>query len=221
MSPSKASTAALAEKPVTKARILELLQTVENGDLEAAQEAARVLGEIADVSVIEPLVALLKRSSAARNAALAALRKIGTISDEASVELALAFLKEKGDDMRLDTPAPSGSPADRRRSPRVLLEIPVEVDWRDSKAVRHREYTRTKVVNAHGALLSLRTPVATKQPLHITNITTKSRAQARVAWVGDPTPEGVVPVGIELESPDPEFWVGKSHWPAAAEASGD
>ena len=56
------------------------------------------------------------------------------------------------------------NPANRRRSERVMLQIPVVVQakTRDGKDVR--ENTQTVVVNAHGGLLKLKMEVKTGQP---------------------------------------------------------
>ena len=97
---------------------------------------------------------------------------------------------------------------DRRRTPRVLLEIPVVVKWKDKSGKTYAEPSTTKIVNAYGALLVLKQPVALGTELEITNLSTQAAVKARVAWIGSSPPEGGQEVGVEIGTADPDFWVG-------------
>lgn len=185
--------------------LIKLLKAI---DLEEGQRAARALGEAGDPAAIKPLMAVVKGTATLRAAAIAALKKLGTRNEQAWIELASALLEEGRE--------PAGEPAgeditqaDRRRAPRVLLEIPVLVQWREKSGEARVETSMTKVVNAYGALITLKTPVQVGLPVEITNLATQAKAAARVLWVGNPTAEGTLQVGIELGTADAEFWVGE------------
>ena len=186
-----------------------LIHLLADMDFAEARQAAAALGEAADPAAIQALVYLVRESAALRSAAIAALKKLSEENEAAATELAIALLKEK----RIELPAEETAPVserDRRRAPRVLLEIPVVVIWIDQRGTRHTEPTTTKVVNAHGALLHLKNPMVVGMEVEVHNVTTLAKIQARVVWVGDPLPDGGQEIGIELGNPDPDFWVGKS-----------
>ena len=186
-----------------------LVQMLESLDFEEARKAALALGESKDAAAIKPLVAVIKNSASLRSAAIAALKKIARENDAASTELAMAVMREKEGTEEIDADARLVGPADRRRCPRVLLRIRVLVQWRDEHGKSHSELTTTRIVNACGALLTLKRVVALGQELELTNLTTEVTARGRVVWLGGPDEEGKQQVGIELGNPDAEFWVGE------------
>ena len=55
--------------------------------------------------------------------------------------------------------------AERRRSARVRLAIPVEVEWTGEDQVPVREHAETEVLNAYGGLLRMKPRFP--MPLHI------------------------------------------------------
>jgi hypothetical protein len=61
------------------------------------------------------------------------------------------------------------------------------------------------VVNAHGALVSLKTPVAKGQMLRIQTATSPDEQECQVSWIG-PTADGKTQCGIEFTRPSPKFW---------------
>lgn len=186
-----------------------LIHLLADMDFAEARRAAASLGEAADPGAIKALVFLVKESSALRAAAIAALKRLSVENDAAATELAIALLKEAHAELPTDAELAPVSEADRRRSPRVLLEIPVQVVWTDGKGEGHTERVTTRVVNAYGALLHLKSPMVVDTELEIHNVTTMAKLTARVVWVGDPEPHGGQEIGIELGNPDPDFWVGK------------
>lgn len=192
----------------TKSYVGALVQILESIDFDEAQKAAQALGDAADPSTIEPLVSLLRRSSSVRCAAIAALKKIGAVNETAATELAMALMRETQEEAATGAGPGEVMQADRRRSPRVLLEIPVVVVWRGENQQCCTEVSTAEVVNAYGAMLTLKNPVSVDVVLELTNQTTQATAKARVVWVGDPCPEGGIPVGIELGDADPDFWHG-------------
>jgi len=64
--------------------------------------------------------------------------------------------------------------ANRRRSQRVLMTIPVRVSGKTGAGSPFEEETHTRAISAHGALILMSTPVYRGQRLTLSNIQTKS-----------------------------------------------
>jgi len=94
--------------------------------------------------------------------------------------------------------------AGRRRSMRVLLSVPVVVS---GKAANNSfvEETRTLVVNAHGALVTLAARVVTSQTVMVSNRITQETVECRIVFLGN-AQAGKTQVGIEFAKPSPKFW---------------
>jgi hypothetical protein len=95
--------------------------------------------------------------------------------------------------------------AGRRRSMRVLLSVPVHVTGKDRKDRPFDEETRTLVVNAHGALISLAAAVIAGQQITVANEATQQTGDCRVVYLGSAA-SGKVQMGIEFVKPSPKFW---------------
>ena len=97
------------------------------------------------------------------------------------------------------------NPANRRRSERVMLQVPVvvQVKTRDGKELR--EETQTVVVNAHGGLLKLRMEVKAGQPILLINEKSKAHQTCRVVRV-ETSEAGLSAVAFEFDQPAPHFW---------------
>jgi len=93
----------------------------------------------------------------------------------------------------------------RRRSMRVLLSVPISVDGENTRGESFSEQTRTLVVNAHGALISLAAPVAKGQRISVSNKATQKSIKCTVVHLGS-SQAGKVQMGIEFEGPCPSFW---------------
>jgi PilZ domain len=93
----------------------------------------------------------------------------------------------------------------RRRSMRVLLSVPIQVTGKTKDAEMFQEETRTLVVNAHGALISLAAKVVAGQQIQMTNPATKRTMVCRVVYVGNPA-VGKMQMGVEFVEPCPWFW---------------
>jgi PilZ domain len=93
----------------------------------------------------------------------------------------------------------------RRRSLRVLLSVPILVGGKNASGQDFKEETRTLVVNAHGALISLATPVTAGQQIRISNKATEQSLNCRIVYVGK-TQAGRSQMGIEFEKPVASFW---------------
>ncbi len=95
--------------------------------------------------------------------------------------------------------------ASRRRSMRVLLSVPIRVTGKTAANEDFEEQTRTLVVNAHGALISLQAPVGANQRLTVEHKATNESRECRVVHVGTQA-AGKIQVGIEFVKPSGTFW---------------
>ena len=95
--------------------------------------------------------------------------------------------------------------AGRRRSMRVLLSVPIHVNGKDKEAQDFEEETRTLVVNAHGALISLGAKVVSGQKITVSNKSTHKTLECRIVHLGTVS-AGKVQTGIEFLKPCPSFW---------------
>ncbi len=96
--------------------------------------------------------------------------------------------------------------ANRRRSPRLPLEVTTNAMWTDESGLLRMETGTTRIVNAHGALLWMDQKVTPGVDLEVTNLLSAATATAQVVCVGSRTKEPGLEVGIEFHRPDPNFW---------------
>lgn len=89
---------------------------------------------------------------------------------------------------------------------RVMLSVTVIVRGknRDGKTFFDEE-TKTLVVNAHGALIHLRSEVVADQKITLTHKGTQESETCRIVYVGR-MQGGKAQVGIEFDKPAPKFW---------------
>lgn len=94
----------------------------------------------------------------------------------------------------------------RRRSMRVMLSVTVIVRGKnpDGKSFFDEE-TKTLVVNAHGALIHLRSEVKAHEKITLTHKASKESEGCRIVYVGQ-MQGGKAQVGIEFDKPAPKFW---------------
>jgi hypothetical protein len=93
--------------------------------------------------------------------------------------------------------------ANRRRSQRVLMTVPVRVSGKTGGESPFEEETHTRAISAHGALILMSTPVSRGQRLTLSNIQTKAALECVVAHIDrrkDPQ------AGVEFTLPNPMFW---------------
>ena len=95
--------------------------------------------------------------------------------------------------------------ANRRRSERVMLQIPIIVATESVEGEQMREETQTMIVNAHGGLVKLEMEVMPGQPIELMHPRSGTKAAARVVRVDNP-PGGFTAVGFEFVEPSPRFW---------------
>jgi len=95
--------------------------------------------------------------------------------------------------------------ANRRRSQRVLMTIPVRVSGKSDAGLPFEEETHTRAISAHGALLLMSTQVYRGQRLTLSNVLTKAALECVVAHV-DRHQRDHPKVGVEFMLPNPMFW---------------
>jgi hypothetical protein len=113
----------------------------------------------------------------------------------------------------------SGSESDRRRSTRVLLVMPVDVAWTSKDGLQVQEHAETEVVSQHGAMLRMGTRLPVGVQLELRRPASGMSGKARVVGVGNPSPDGMARIAVELAVPSDAFW-GISFPPITAAAPG-
>ncbi|MBZ5503096.1 MAG: hypothetical protein LAN59_12810 [Acidobacteriia bacterium] len=93
----------------------------------------------------------------------------------------------------------------RRRSMRVLLSVPIRVSGKDGRNRDFDEETRTLVVNAHGALISLAAAVVAGQQITVSDHALRQSRDCRIVYLGGGI-SGRIQMGIEFAQPSPTFW---------------
>jgi len=95
--------------------------------------------------------------------------------------------------------------ANRRRSQRVLMTIPVRVSGQNGVGLPFEEETHTRSISAHGGLIEVSTQVNRGQRLTLSNVQTKAALECVVAHI-DRHQGGHPQVGVEFMLPNPVFW---------------
>jgi hypothetical protein len=107
-------------------------------------------------------------------------------------------------ELETGVPLPEENPANRRRSERVMLQVPVTVLTETTEREQVREETQTLVVNAHGGLLKLKMEVLAGQPLVLVN-NKGVQEQCHVVRIDQPSPDYFA-VAFQFDEPSPMFW---------------
>lgn len=109
--------------------------------------------------------------------------------------------------------------AERRRSDRILLTIPLKVHGKDPKGADFSEAARTVSLNRHGARILIGRPLQPGDVLRITNQVGRREAEFRVVGpLAPPTKEGSE-WGVECLNLKQEIW-GIKFPPAGTEGGG-
>jgi hypothetical protein len=95
--------------------------------------------------------------------------------------------------------------ANRRRSQRVLVTIPVRVSGQTGRGSPFEEETHTRAISAHGALILLSNQVHRGQRLTLANLQTKAALECVVAHI-DRHQSSHPQVGVDFTLPNPVFW---------------
>jgi hypothetical protein len=95
--------------------------------------------------------------------------------------------------------------ANRRRSQRVLVAVPVRVSGQTGAGLPFEEETYTRAISAHGALILVSALVHRGQRLIVSNVQTKGALECVVAHI-DRRQSDHPQVGVEFTLPNPLFW---------------
>src|ERR1700693_5118875 len=95
--------------------------------------------------------------------------------------------------------------ANRRRSQRVLMTMPVRISGQTGVGLHFEEETQTRAISAHGALIPVSTKMCRGQRLTLSNIQTKAALEFVVAHLEKSQPSQPQ-VGVEFMLPNPMFW---------------
>ncbi len=95
---------------------------------------------------------------------------------------------------------------EQRRSQRVLLGIPVEVVWTRQDGVRVIEHAQTEIVNRHGALLHVETPIPIATQVKLLRPRQGLSTPARVVAKYPSQQDGLSRLAVELAVPSEKFW---------------
>jgi hypothetical protein len=95
--------------------------------------------------------------------------------------------------------------ANRRRSQRAMMNVPVRVSGEGADGTGFEERTHTLSISAHGALLVLLAPVHRGQRFILSNMQTKAALECVVVHL-ERIPGGPTQVGVEFMLPNPTFW---------------
>ena len=101
-----------------------------------------------------------------------------------------------------NTPTSTGA---RRRSQRVLMQVPVRIRGTDAQGKPVEEETETLAINAHGALVLLQSRLTSGSLVQLQHKKTQEEHECHVAFLG-PVRSGKAEIGLEFTSPHPTFW---------------
>ncbi len=93
----------------------------------------------------------------------------------------------------------------RRRSQRVLMQVPVRLRGKNPQGVDFEEFTETLAINAHGALVLLSARLTSGAVVHMRHNKTEEEQECHVAFLG-PVRGGKAEIGLEFTAPRPTFW---------------
>jgi hypothetical protein len=103
-------------------------------------------------------------------------------------------------------PTETADGANRRRSERVMLKVPVLLSLTSREGLVTEEKTYTQVVNAHGGLLGLEMEISAGQQFSLTNSKTGvARECSVVRTQPSPSTPGLL-VAFQFATPAPDFW---------------
>jgi hypothetical protein len=93
----------------------------------------------------------------------------------------------------------------RRRSQRVLMQVSVRIRGTDTQNKPFEEETDTLAINAHGALVSLKSRITSGSKVKMKHKMTEEEQECHVVFLG-PVREGKAEIGLEFSVPCPMFW---------------
>jgi hypothetical protein len=96
-------------------------------------------------------------------------------------------------------------PGPRRRSQRVLMQVPVKLRGSDAQGASFEEETETLAINAHGALVLLQARVTSGAKIQLKHTRTSEEQECHVVFLG-PVRGNKAEIGLEFSAPRPQFW---------------
>jgi hypothetical protein len=107
---------------------------------------------------------------------------------------------------RRSKPRNNSEKSNRRRSTRVVAAVPVQVKWTTVEGFRAAALATTSVFNSHGALLSIKSPIALPFDVELTRTGSGKTIPARVIDASTFSPNVRARVAVELDDPTDSFW---------------
>lgn len=95
--------------------------------------------------------------------------------------------------------------SNKRRSSRVVIDIPVTVFGQDPNGKIFQEDTTTVTVSTHGACVLLSSEIDAQRPALLINAKTKAEVQCRVVHRRE-VENGRREIGFDFETPHPRMW---------------
>ena len=96
-------------------------------------------------------------------------------------------------------------PGPKRRSQRVLMQVPVRLRGQDAQGASFDEETETLAINAHGALVLLQARVTSGALIQLQHKRTTEEQECQVVFLG-PVRGNKAEIGLEFSAPRPQFW---------------
>ncbi len=93
----------------------------------------------------------------------------------------------------------------KRRSQRVLMQVPVRLRGTDAQGASFDEETETLAISAHGALVLLQTRVTSGSVIQVQHKKTSEEQECHVVFLG-PVRGNKAEIGLEFSTPRPQFW---------------
>jgi len=102
-------------------------------------------------------------------------------------------------------PVTTSNSGARRRSQRVLMQVPLRLRGVDAQGQNFEEFTETLAINAHGALVLLAARVTSGSVIQMRHMKTEEERECHVVFLG-PVRSGRSEVGLEFTVPHSSFW---------------
>ena len=96
-------------------------------------------------------------------------------------------------------------PGPKRRSQRVLMQVPVRLHGTDAQGAKFDEETETLAINAHGALVLMQARVISGATIQLQHKRTSEEQECQVVFLG-PVRGNKAEIGLEFSAPRPQFW---------------
>ena len=103
------------------------------------------------------------------------------------------------------SPNTPGHPGPKRRSQRVLMQVPIRICGKDAQGKKFEEETATLAINAHGALVMMLARVTSGSKVQLQHNLTKEEQECHVVFLG-PVRGNKAEIGLEFSARRPQFW---------------